>query len=81
METFLDPSGPSALLVHHANAATRSTFSAWLRSNSGASIICTLPDGRRISARVFRLNGCFGRGLILARDIIDVRPKDIVTIN
>jgi len=81
METFLDPSGPSALLVHHANAATRSAFSAWLRSNSGASIICTLPDGRRTAARIYRLNGCFGRGLILTREIIDVQPKDVFSVN
>jgi hypothetical protein len=81
METFLAPSGPSALLVHHANAATRSAFSTWLRSNSGASIICALPDGRRIAARIFRLNGCFGRGLILTREILDVRAKDVLGID
>ena len=81
MEVFLDPTGPSALLVHHATASGRSDFGAWLRSHSGNSIICTLPDGRRISARIFRVNGCFGRGLILARDIIDVRAKDVLSID
>jgi hypothetical protein len=81
MEAFQDPSGPSALLVHHATASGRSDFGSWLRSHSGASIICTLPDGRRVAGRIFRLNGCFGRGLILTRDIIDVRPKDVLNID
>jgi hypothetical protein len=81
METFLDAAGPSALLVHHATAAMRSDFAAWMRANSGASIICTLSDGRRIAARIFRLNGCFGRGLILTREILDVRAKDVLSIN
>jgi hypothetical protein len=81
METFLDSAGPSAVLVHHATEAMRSTFAAWLRANGGASIICTLPDGRRISARIFRLNGCFGRGLILTRDPLDVRAREILDIN
>jgi hypothetical protein len=81
MEAFLDSAGPSAILVHHANAAARSSFAAWLRSNSGASIICSLPDGRRVAARMFRLNGCFGRGLILTREIIEVRAKDILSID
>jgi len=81
MEAFVDPTGPSALLVHHATAAMRSDFAAWLRSNNGASIICTLPGGQRIPARIYRLNGCFGRGLILTREIFDVRAKDVLTIN
>jgi hypothetical protein len=81
METFLDSAGPSAVMVHHATEATRSAFAAWLRANSGASIICTLPDGRRIGARIFRLNGCFGRGLILTREIIDVQAKDVLAVD
>ena len=81
METFLDPAGPSALVVHHATAAERPEFAAWLRSHSGASVTCTLPDGRRIAARIFRVNGCFGRGLILTREIINVQAKDVLGVN
>jgi hypothetical protein len=81
MEAFLDAAGPSALLVHHTTAPARSEFASWLRSNGGASIICTLPDGRRIPARIFRLNGCFGRGLIVTREIINVRAKDTLSID
>ena len=67
---------PQAVLSDDASLA-----GAWLRPQSGDSIICTLPDGRRIAARIFRLNGCFGRGLILTREIIDVRAKDILSVN
>ena len=81
MEAFLDSGGPSALMVHHATEASRSAFAAWLRASSGASIVCTLPDGRRIPARIFRVNGCFGRGLILTREVLDVRAKDVIGIN
>jgi hypothetical protein len=81
MEAFLDPAGPSALMVHHPNEGARSAFASWLRANGGSSIIFTLPDGRRIAGRIFRVNGCFGRGLILSRDIIDVQAKDILNIN
>jgi hypothetical protein len=81
MEAFRDAAGPSALLVHHATEASRSAFGAWLRANSGTSIICTLPDGRRFPARIFRVNGCFGRGLILTREIIDVQAKDVLGVN
>ena len=80
MEVFNSPEGPSALLIHHASEATRTAFADWLRSNSGASILCTLPNGQHVNARIFRVNQCFGRGLILTRLPVTVRPRDILSI-
>ena len=81
MEVFAAASGPSALLVHHADEATREAFANWLRSNSGAQINCGLRNGSRLSARIFRVSLCFGRGLIVLREPAAVRAKDILSIN
>ena len=65
MEVFSSSRGPSALLVHHADEATRETFSNWLRRNSGREIVCGFGDGTSVTARIYRVSLCFGRGLIL----------------
>jgi hypothetical protein len=80
MEVFMSASGPSALLVHHANEATRETFANWLRAHSGSAVVCTLPDKTRIDARIFRVRLCFGRGLMVARDPVAVRSGTILEI-
>jgi hypothetical protein len=65
MEVFSSSSGPSALLVHHADEATRENFANWLRQNSGKQIVCTLQPRAETAGRIFRVSLCFGRGLIL----------------
>jgi hypothetical protein len=80
MEVFAASSGSSALLVHHADEATREDFSVWLRANSGAQVVCVLPNGTNVVARIFRVSLCFGRGLILLREPASVRAKDIWSI-
>jgi hypothetical protein len=80
MEVFLPLSGPPALLVHHADEATRRAFGEWLRANSGISIICALANGKRVDGRILRVSLCFGRGLILVRESVPVRAKDVLTI-
>ena len=80
MEVFAAANGPAALLVHHADEATRETFAQWLRTHSGAQVVCTLPDGKSVSGGIFRVSMCFGRGLILLRETAAVRAKDILRI-
>ena len=80
MEVFLSADGPCALLVHHANEATRDEFSRWIRANSGARVECQLPNGTRVDTRIFRVSQCFGRGLLLTRARVAVKAKDILSI-
>lgn len=81
MEVFSASTGPSALLVHHADEATREVFANWLRANSGRKVVCTLNNKMRIDARIFRVSLCFGRGLILLGEPAPVRAKDILGIS
>ncbi|PYS54498.1 MAG: hypothetical protein DMG13_07910 [Acidobacteria bacterium] len=81
MEVFAASDGPSAFLVHHASEAARTAFGEWLRANDGARIVCRLHNGTTLDGVIFRVKMCFGRGLVLTRAAVAVRPKDIVSIN
>jgi hypothetical protein len=81
MEVFSPPSGPSALLVHHADEATRDAFANWLRRNNGTLVVCKPRNGTPTSGRIFRVSLCFGRGLILfGAPVQQVRPKDVLSL-
>lgn len=81
MEVYSSSSGPAALLVHHADEATRETFAAWLRTNTGKAITCKLRDKPQTAARIFRVSLCFGRGLILLRTPAPgVRARDVLRL-
>jgi len=80
MEVFSASNGSSALLVHHADEATREAFAEWLRANSSRQIVCLLPNGMRLGGRIFRVSLCFGRGLILLPGPIKAHAKEIVGI-
>jgi len=81
MEVFSGSAGPSAFLVHHANESARNAFGQWLRANDGARITCRLGSGIAVSGQIFRVKMCFGRGLILTRAAVAIRPKDVVTLS
>ena len=80
IEVFSSLEGPSALLVHHANEATRNAFSEWLRANDGKQVLCRGHDGFHIKGQIFRMRLCFGRGLILTPSSVAVRLKDVLTV-
>jgi hypothetical protein len=80
IEVFSTSEGPSALLVHHASESTRNAFGEWLRAHDGARIACLLRSGTSIEGRIFRVKMCFGRGLVLMRQPVELRTKDVVDI-
>jgi|SRR5678815_1236379 hypothetical protein len=80
LEVFSSSSGTSALLVHHADQATRDTFANWLRRNSGRRVRCQPRNGTPIAGRIFRVSLCFGRGLILFPSPAQVRSTDILSV-
>ena len=79
IEVFSAGQGPSAFLVHHVNESVRVRFAEWLHRADGAQISFQLPNGPKIDGRIFRVRMCFGRGLVLTRGPVAVRPKDRVT--
>ena len=81
MEVFSTPDGPSAFLIHHASEAARNAFGEWLRAHDGVGITCRFRNGTSVDGRMFRVKMCFGRGLILTRAPVAIRPKDILTVN
>jgi len=80
IEVFSSPDSPSALLVHHANEATRSAFSEWLRANDGKPIQCRRRDGIQFKGQIFRMRMCFGRGLVLIRSAVPISEKDVLSV-
>jgi hypothetical protein len=80
LEKFEMDSGPSAVLVHHANAATRDAFAAWLQTHPKAAVRVRTISGQEVPATVFRVRMCFGRGLIFFEKSVRLQKRDILTL-
>jgi hypothetical protein len=81
MEVFSSRTGPSALLVHHNDDASREAFANWLRQNSGKEIHLQSKDKNPIDAIIFRASLCFGRGLIvMSSAATGIRAKDLMSV-
>jgi hypothetical protein len=80
LETFSGNQAPSAILVNHADESNRNSFAQWLRANPRASIRVRDRSGQVAGATIFRVRKCFGRGLILLDDRVQVRDGDVLTI-
>ena len=67
------------VLIHHANAADRETFSEWLKAHSGTEVKFVF-DRKEYRGILCRLAHCFGRGLLIYT--ADVRPinRDIIDV-
>jgi len=67
------------MVIHHANAADRGRLSKWLKENSGTEV--TFSMRQRIHKGVlYRLAHCFGRGLLIYTDTINVKARDIIEV-
>ena len=80
LENFDINSRTAAVLVHHADPATRDAFAAWLRRYPKSAVRLRLRDGAEVSATIFRVRMCFGRGLILFEKAVQIREGDILTL-
>src|SRR5258706_12215107 len=80
LETFGSSEGSSAILVHHAEAATRERFAQWLQAHPKHTIRVRMKSGEEVSATIFRVRMCFGRGLILLEKPLQIRERDVLTI-
>ena len=67
------------ILVHHAREEDRQRLSELLRGHSGEEVVFIFK-GRRYRGVIFRLPYCFGRGLILHTNPLDVKRKDSIEV-
>jgi hypothetical protein len=80
LETF-DLDGRSvAVLVHHADAASRQNFATWLQNNPKSTGRIRTGAGFETQASVFRVRMCFGRALILPREPVQTRRGESLTL-
>ena len=80
LEKFDTDSQTTAVLVHHADSATRDAFAAWLQRYPKSAVRLRLPDRTDVSATIFRVRMCFGRGLIFFEKAVQIREGDILTL-
>jgi len=80
LETFDIGGACTAALVHHAEPATRDRFAQWLRAHPRNAIRVRSKTGEEVSATIFRVRMCFGRGLILLEKPIPIRERDVLTV-
>ena len=67
------------MVIHHANATDRETLSKWLKANSGSEVWFSAHH-REHKGMLYRVAHCFGRGLLLYTDRIDVKARDIINV-
>ena len=80
LETFKIGDSCVALLVHHAEPETRDLFAKWLQAHPAATIRIRNQGGQEVTAAIFRVRMCFGRGLILLRSALPAREREILTM-
>jgi len=80
LEKFELDAGSSAVLVHHADEATRDVFGTWLQSHPKAAVRVRATNGQEVPATVFRVRMCFGRGLIFFEKAVQVKERDTLTL-
>ena len=62
-----------AVVFHQRNVSDQARLASTLRQHSGEGVAIQTGDGKWMSATVFRLKSCFGRGLLLL-------PADLPTM-
>src|SRR5437879_5806087 len=77
LETFQIDGFCAALLVHHAEPETRDVFAKWLQAHPNATIRIRRQGGQEVTATIFRVRMCFGRGLILLQSGLRVGEREL----
>jgi hypothetical protein len=80
LETFGFNKGAVGVLVRHAEPATREHFAQWLQTHPKQAIRIRSKNGEEVPATIFRLRMCFGRGLILIEQRVQIHERDILTM-
>ncbi len=80
LETFKIDDSCVALLVRHAEPETRDVFAKWLQARPNATIRIRRQGGQEVTATIFRVRMCFGRGLILLQSGLPVSERETLTM-
>jgi len=76
----LSPHTVRVLVLHHKHEQDQASLAAWLRRHSGAQISFQTLDGPSHQAVLQRLKHCFGRGLLLYTDPVQLEEKDVIRL-
>ena len=68
------------LVLHHKQQKDQVRLSEWLRRHGGARMSFRTLDGAAHAAVLQRLKHCFGRGLLLYADAVDLQDKDVIEL-
>ncbi len=68
-------------LVRQRNPDDSGRLSQWLRTRSGAEVTFTAADGRLHRGILRRLRMCFGRGLLVFAEPVDVKEGETIMID
>jgi hypothetical protein len=68
------------LILHHKHQADRERLSAWLHRHGGAEVVFETTDGTTHAAVLQRLKHCFGRGLLLYADAVELKEKAVIRL-
>ena len=80
LETFGDGQTSSAVLVHHAEPASRDLFARWLQLHPKSLVRVRTESGLEVIATIFRVRMCFGRGLILLGKPLQIHERDVLNL-
>ena len=67
-------------IVHHKQQGDQARFATWLRRHSGARVAFQTGDGAAHQAVMHRLDHCFGRGLLLYADPVQLQSKQVLRL-
>jgi hypothetical protein len=65
-------------LVHHKHQKDQQSFAAWLNRHAGTTISFRSADGSVHQGVLQRLKHCFGRGLLLYSDAVELSSRDVI---
>ena len=68
-------------IVRHKNSDDRERLSTWLRTHSGAEVTFAAADGRPHRGVLRRLRMCFGRGLLIFTDPVNLKEGETIVID
>jgi hypothetical protein len=71
--------GISYILLHHAHSEDREVLSKWLKTYSGTEVTF-IVNQKEHKGVLFRLDHCFGRGLLIYEGDAEPGERDIIQV-
>ena len=68
------------VVLHHKHEQDQASLAAWLRQHGGAQVTFQTLDGTPHQAVLQRLKHCFGRGLLVYADAVQLKEKDVIRL-